>query len=131
MKTVIMPIIGVMFLVLGAIGLFIPVWPTTPFVIISVGCLSSTPKIRTAVLRIPFFRDHFENYNHRKGLSRKTLISSLIFLWGMLLISAVKISTWQISILLAAVGIAVTTHIHIMAKPKPTSKNTSMEKSKL
>jgi len=131
MKTVIMPIIGVMFLILGAIGLFIPVWPTTPFVIISVGCLSSTPKIRAAVLRIPFFREHFENYHLRKGLSRRTLISSMVFLWGMLLISAVKISTWQISILLALVGIAVTTHIHIMAKPKPISKNASAEKSQI
>ena len=115
-KTILLTALGFVFLGLGAIGILLPVWPTTPFVLVSVACFSSAPRIKARIVKIPFFREHIENYEHRTGLSRKTICQSMIWLWGMLLLSMAIIRTFWIVILLFVVGVAVTSHILWMAK---------------
>ncbi len=109
---------GFLFLLIGAIGLFLPVWPTTPFVLLSAGCLAGSPRLRMKIMRIGFFREHIENYQNRQGLSNKTLAFSLAYLWGMLLISMLLILKPWMTLLLSAIGIAVTIHLLCMAKRK-------------
>lgn len=115
-------VLGFVFLGFGAIGLVLPIWPTTPFVLLSVACFSSTPRIRAKIMRIPFFRDHIENYEKRTGLPRRTVSISLVWLWAMLIISIAIIKTLWISILLIFIGIAVTTHILLMARARNNRK---------
>lgn len=110
--------LGLLSLGMGAIGLFLPVWPTTPFVLLAIGCFSSTPRLRAWVLKVPFFREHVENYEHRTGLSHKTLRLSLIWLWGMLLLSIMLLQKGWLALLLLLIGVAVTCHLLWMAKPR-------------
>ncbi len=118
MKTILMTGIGFLLLLFGAIGILVPVWPTTPFVLAAVGCFSSAPRIRARIVAIPFFREHIENYEHRKGLTGKTLIISMAWLWGMLILSAVLIRSMWSLLLLSVIGIAVTIHLVWTAKAK-------------
>lgn len=122
LKTILLTGLGFLFLGLGAIGLLLPLWPTTPFVLVSVACFSSAPHIKAKIMKISFFREHIENYEHRTGLSRKTFWLSMGWLWGMLLLSMVLIRTFWISILLFLVGAAVTSHILWMAGAKGRKK---------
>ncbi|NLY71369.1 MAG: DUF454 domain-containing protein [Clostridiales bacterium] len=117
LKVIVLTGLGFIFLGLGAIGLVLPIWPTTPFVLLSVACFSSTPRIKAQIMKIPFFREHIVNYEKRTGLTKRTVWISLAWLWGMLIISMVIIKTPWILALLLVVGIAVTTHILMMAKP--------------
>jgi len=121
-KIILLTALGFIFLGLGIIGLFLPVWPTTPFVLVSVACFSSTPKIKARIIKLPLFREHIENYEHRTGLSRKQVLLNLIWLWGMLLLSMVVVKNFWISFLLCCIGTTVTIHILHMAKPKIKSK---------
>lgn len=124
MKTTLLTGVGFIFLVFGAIGILVPVWPTTPFVLAAVDCFSSAPRIRARIISIPFFREHVENYEHRRGLTRKTFIISMVWLWGMLILSAALIrSLWSL-LLLAVVGITVTIHLVWMAKAKEEGRST-------
>lgn len=109
---------GVLLLLLGLVGLFVPVWPTTPFVLAAFGCLASAPRLRARILRIPFFREYIENYSQRRGLRKSTVAASLVFLWGMLLLSVVLTRRLYLALLLAGIGAAVTVHILMIAKPK-------------
>ena len=118
MKAFLLTVLGLLLLVMGAVGIFLPVWPTTPFVIAAAGCLSCSPKLRAKIIKIPFFREHIENYRNRKGLDRKTVIFSLGFLWGMLLISMAVTRKLWIVLALSSVGVAVTAHLLWMARPK-------------
>jgi uncharacterized membrane protein YbaN (DUF454 family) len=122
LKTMLLIALGYVFLGLGAIGLILPLLPTTPFVLLSVTCFSSAPHIKARILKIPFFREHIENYEHRTGLSRKAVCHSMIGLWGMLIISIAIIRTLWIIILLILVGAAVTSHILFMAKSNSRKK---------
>ena len=118
MKNVMLSILGFAMLTIGAIGLLLPICPTTPFVLAAVACFSANPKLRKNIMRIGFFREYIENYCQRKGLTRKTVLTSLIFLWSMLLISGLIIQTWWIVLVLGLVGVAVTIHITCIARPK-------------
>ena len=125
MKKVLLIAAGFLLLAVGAVGLLLPVWPTTPFVLLSVGCFSTTPAIRQRILRIGFVREHYENYTRRSGLSRKTLVKSLVFLWGMLALSMLVVRTPLICSLLAVIGLAVTVHLVYMAKAKPQKEDST------
>jgi uncharacterized membrane protein YbaN (DUF454 family) len=118
MKKILLTGAGLLLLSFGVIGLFVPVWPTTPFVIAAVSCLSFTPKLRARIMQIPFFREHIENYRKRNGLSIKTVAASLLFLWGMLAVSAIRIKTPWVIVLLLSIGIAVTVHILYISRAK-------------
>lgn len=116
---------GFVLLALGAIGLLLPVWPTTPFVICAAGCFSGSPRIRRLLFKVPFFREHIENYQTRSGLSRKTLTRSLAFLWGMLLLSCLWVQLLWVTLLLICVGAAVTLHLLHIARWKPKTAQQS------
>ncbi len=123
LKSLLLTALGIVFLGLGAIGVLLPVWPTTPFVLVSVACFSSTPHIKAQILKIPIFREHIENYEQRTGLSPKTVRNSLIWLWGTLLVSMVIIHKLWIIALLSVVGVSVTFHILSIAKAKDKTKD--------
>lgn len=121
-KTIILVALGFIFLGIGAIGLFLPIWPTTPFVLLAVGCFSTAPRIKQWVLKIPFFKDHIENYENRTGLSNKTFWFSMIWLWGMLILSMFLIQKFWMTMLLLLVGTSVTIHILYMTKAREKKK---------
>lgn len=109
---------GFFFLALGLVGLVLPVWPTTPFVLLAAGCFSTSPAMQQRLMRVDFFREHFENYKNRTGLSGKTLASSLAYLWGMLVLSMVLTRRLWLCLLLLGIGAAVTVHLLVLAGPK-------------
>ncbi len=116
MKAILLTGLGFLFLGLGAIGLLVPVWPTTPFVLVSFACFSSSPRIKGRIMEIPFFKEHIENYENRCGLSKKTLSFSMIWLWGGLLLSMFLSDAAWIKMMLFFVGVAVTWHLMWMSR---------------
>ena len=125
-KDVLLTGAGFILLIIGMIGIFVPIWPTTPFVLLAIACFSRNPKIRERLLQNEFIHDHYYNYKERNGLSKKNVTFSLLFLWSVLLISIYFTDTIWIMVLLACIGTAVTIHILCMAKPKKQIKEQQM-----
>lgn len=117
-KTVLLTTLGFIFLALGAVGAVLPVWPTTPFVLLAIACFSSSPRIKARIMKIGFFREHYENYQNRTGLTKKTVAVSLGYLWGMLILSMVLMRKGWVTGLLCFIGVAVTIHILCVAKAR-------------
>ena len=109
--------IGFIMLALGIVGIFLPVWPTTPFIVAASLCFASNPVLFASIKKTPFFGEYIRNYKDRKGISKRTMTISLIFLWGMLSFAAFYVGKPPIMCLLAVIGIAVTIHIVWIAKP--------------
>lgn len=109
-------VIGFMALSLGAVGMFLPVMPTTPFLLVAVGCFSSTPTMQRKVLHIPFVKEYYDSYKDGKGIKKQTLGFSLSFLWIMLFISMFVTQKISIVVLLAIVGIGVSVHLVYLTK---------------
>lgn len=65
-------LVGFMFLTIGAIGLVLPLWPTTVFWIIAVFCLAeSHPKIRDWIYARPGIGPLIEDFVERGEITRK------------------------------------------------------------
>ncbi len=111
-------VLGFVFLLIGAIGLFFPILPTTPFVLLASGCFASSKKLSDWLKKSKLFGEYITNYKERTGLSNKTVIRSLSFLWIMLTISVIGTHALWSAILMPCIGVAVTTHILWIAKPK-------------
>lgn len=118
MKLFLLAATGFVLLGLGAIGLVLPIWPTTPFLLAAAACFSCMPRLRAWLLKLPVFGEHIRNYQTRTGLARRTVVLSLIFLWGMLALSCVFMQPLALRLLLALVGAAVTAHIIYVSRPR-------------
>ncbi|MBA7676764.1 Inner membrane protein YbaN [subsurface metagenome] len=88
-KRVIYLVIGTLALFLGALGIFLPVLPTTPFVILAAACyLRSSKRMHAWILQSRLFGETIENFQAGRGLKRATKIRALVLMWATISISA-------------------------------------------
>ena len=120
-KVILKAILGFISLALGCFGLFIPVWPTTPFVLVAIWCFTSLPKLREKILKIKFISEYYYCYTKKTPVRLKTKIFSLVFLWGMLIFSIILLNKLLYYIILSALGVAVTTHILYIVSARRTN----------
>ena len=113
-------IIGTFFLGLGIIGIFLPLLPTTPFLLLAAACYTRSSKgLYNWLLTNRWLGNYIRNYRERKGVPFKIKILSISFLWiaiGYSAIFVVHILLGRIILILIAIG--VTIHILTIATLK-------------
>lgn len=110
---------GFAFLGIGAIGLVLPLWPTTIFWIAAVFCLAeSHPKVRDWIYARPGVGPIVRDFVERGEISRK---SKYIAVGGMLL--ACTVSGWflrgsplALTILIGSIAIGI---LFVISRPEP------------
>lgn len=123
LKNGIMTALGFVLLGLGLAGVFLPVLPTTPFVLAAAACFSGNPRLTGWLYKNKMFGVYLENYRRRSGLPKRVVVTSLIYLWLGLGTSIVLIGALWASVLLPCIGVAVTIHILYMARPKKNEQS--------
>lgn len=112
MKKTLLFIGGWLALILGFIGLLLPVMPTTPFVVLAAVCFSySSPRFYRLLRKAPYFGPYIENYKTKQGVPLKSKVLILTFVWTGISISAFVIAKPWAVVVLMAVGLSVTIHI--------------------
>lgn len=112
MKRMMVLVAGYLALAAGAVGIVIPVLPTTPFVIIAATCFSlSSPALARKLEANRMFGPYLAHWRTRQGIPRSVKIRALAMLWIGLSVSAVLLRTPLVWIVLAVVGTVVTLHI--------------------
>lgn len=106
-------IVGTVSLVLGAIGIVLPVLPTTPFLLLSLACyLRSSTRMTHWMLNNKYFGKYIRNYREGKGIPLKTKIFALTILWTSIFFSIIFIiPILIIQIILLVIAIGVTIHL--------------------
>lgn len=107
--------LGSIALGLGIIGVFLPVLPTTPFLLLASFCyLRSSKRMYNWLIRHKIFGAYIYSYLTYKAIPKKVKIGTLIFLWSTLMISMLLSSSLHIRIFLIVVGTGVTLHLLTM-----------------
>jgi uncharacterized membrane protein YbaN (DUF454 family) len=105
---------------LGIIGIFVPILPTTPFLLLAAACyMRSSERFYRWLTSNRIFGDYVKNYIEGRGMPAKIKISTILLLWltiGLSITFAVQSLVIRIVLLCVAAG--VTTHIALIRKKK-------------
>lgn len=108
-------IAGSFFVALGIIGIFFPLLPTTPFLLLAAACYArSSKRLYNWLLSNKWFGSYIRNYREGKGIPLKVKILSISFLWiaiGYASIFVLHIFLGRIILILIASGVT----IHILS----------------
>jgi len=109
---------------IGVIGIFLPLLPTTIFLILASICfLKSSPKANEWLRNHKILGGYIDNYQNKTGLTRKAKIANIITLWTSISLSAFLLTEeLYIRLILLAIAIGVTIHL-LMIKTKKTGSN--------
>ncbi len=123
-------ILGFLFFLISVIGIFVPLLPTTPFLLLSAGCfLRSSSRLYYWITHHKYFGQYISCYLKYKAVSIKTKICSLILLWlfiGFSIVFIVKVIWIQLLLFLTAIGVT----IHILLLRTLTKKMVEEYKNK-
>ena len=103
---------GTFFLMIGLIGIVIPLLPTTPFLLLAAACyLRGSRRMYNWLLENRIFGKYLKDYYEKKGVPMRVKIGSVIFLWCTIGLSIMIIGDLIIGIVLVIVAAGVTLHI--------------------
>jgi uncharacterized membrane protein YbaN (DUF454 family) len=103
---------GLLSVALGTLGMFLPLLPTVPFLLLAVFCFAkSSPEWAEKILHHPFIGKPLREWLQYKGIRKKDKIFSVTFLWISILISVFFVNVLFVRILLLIIAIAVTIHL--------------------
>jgi len=104
---------GTIFLGFGVIGIFLPILPTTPFLLLAAACYArSSQRFYNWLMNNKWFGNYIKNYREGRGIPLKFKIFTITLLWLTILTSIyLVINNFLIEIVLIIIAIGVTIHI--------------------
>jgi uncharacterized membrane protein YbaN (DUF454 family) len=110
---ILLVIAGTFFVGLGIVGIFVPVLPTTPFLLLAAACYArSSQKFYGWLLNNKLFGSYIRNYLERKGIPLRVKVVTLTLLWITIGSSvAFVVETLVLKLILVIIAIGVSIHI--------------------
>ena len=110
---------GTFFIGVGLMGIFLPILPTTPFLLISAALYArSSTRFYNWLINNRIFGQYIKNYREGKGIPLRLKIMTITLLWITIGCSAVfAIDILWVIIMLVIIAAGVTVHV-IRIRPK-------------
>lgn len=109
-------VVGATSVVLGVVGIVVPVWPTTCFLLLAGWCFArSSPRAERWLHENRIFGRYLRDYRERGIISARVRRNSLLMLWGFIGLSALLVAErlWLVA-LLVIVAVVVTLHLYTL-----------------
>jgi len=111
-KKILLVLAGSLSLALGILGIFLPLLPTTPFLLLASFCyMRSSKRLYIWLINHKTFGEYIYNYVTHRAVKRSAKITALVVLWLSMTTSIVLVDILYVRILLIAIGTAVSIHI--------------------
>lgn len=113
MKKIVLWIIGIITLALGFIGIFIPVFPTTPFLLVALACfVNSSSKMHRFILENKYLGPYVKDYTSGNGIPMKAKWRAVSLIWITIGFSALFVlDKWSLRILILSTATLVSIYI--------------------
>lgn len=98
---------------LGALGVVLPLLPTTPFLLLAAACYArSSDRFYHWLMTNRWCGKSIRNYRAGNGIPRRQKVLTIALLWATIGTTACfAVDIWWVRILLLAIAVAVTTHL--------------------
>lgn len=104
--------LGCIFTALGMLGIFIPIMPTTPFLLLSAALfLKSSDKLYSWLLNQRLLGPYLRNFMEKRAIPLHAKIISITLLWTTLIYCSILFHAAWLRIIFAATAIGVTLYI--------------------
>lgn len=119
MKTT-LNLVGSIAVALAILGIFLPLLPTTPFLLLASACFArGSTRMHGWLLNNKVFGTYIRDYEQGKGIPAKAKVSALTLLWASLAFSAFQVHAIALKAMLLAIGIGVTIYLVKFVPTKP------------
>lgn len=104
---------GVTCVGLGIAGVFVPLLPTTPFLLLAAACfVRSSDRFYQWLMTNRWVGDYLRNYMEHKATTLATKVASITMLWCFLGLAGIFFTeSWLVRSLLLTVAVGVTIHL--------------------
>jgi uncharacterized membrane protein YbaN (DUF454 family) len=104
--------IGIIAVGLGVLGIFLPLLPTTPFLLLASACVArGSVRLHTWLRTNPIFGRYLSDWEDGKGIPARGKAAILIVMWASLGYSMTRVPLLALQILLASIGLGVSVYL--------------------
>lgn len=106
---------------MGVIGIFVPLWPTTCFLLLAGWCFARcSPRAERWLHENRLFGRYLRDYREHGIVSRRVRMTSLVVLWAFIGLSGVLFIERPLVVgVLLLVALAVTRHLYSLPTASP------------
>ncbi len=109
---ILLNIIGILAVVLAILGIFLPLLPTTPFLLLASACfVRGSERLHGWLLTNRLFGEYLRNIEEKRGIPLKGKVMTLILLWASLTFSIYTVRPLLLKGMLVAIGLGVSAWI--------------------
>jgi uncharacterized membrane protein YbaN (DUF454 family) len=103
---------GVVAVLLGIVGIFLPLLPTTPFLLLASACFArGSTRLHNWLLSHRVFGDYLRNFEAGRGIPLTAKIVATVLLWISLLGAMRRVDSLALQALLFLTGACVSTYL--------------------
>jgi len=111
---------GCLFLVLAVLGVFLPLLPTTPFLLLASACFArSSNKLHNWLRNHGRFGRYLRDYEDGRGIPLRGKVLALAMMWPSMIYSMYKVPFVSLRILLFLVACGVTVYLLRLPTARP------------
>ncbi|HZW21547.1 YbaN family protein [Noviherbaspirillum sp.] len=109
---ILLNIIGCIAVVLAILGIFLPLLPTTPFLLLASACfVRGSDRMHRWLRYHPVFGEYLRNFEDKRALPLRAKIVALVMLWVSMSYSIYLVRPLLLKIMLLAIATGVTVMI--------------------
>lgn len=132
-KKIIYIVLGCLCLALGVIGIYLPILPTTPFLLATLFFFAnSSEKLHAWFLGTKLYKKHLDSFVKKEGMRMQTkvsIITMVTLLMGIGFFMMARKAIWIPCIILAVVWLAHIIYFGFFVKTIPSEENVPEEKA--
>ena len=106
---VLLIIAGTVCVGLGVAGIFLPLLPATPFLLLASACyVRASERLHARLVNSRLLGPYIRNFRERRGMPRRAKIYTIALLWASILFSVYTVENLYVRLLLLAIAATVT-----------------------
>lgn len=121
-KRILLIVAGVLSLVLGVIGAFVPLLPTVPLVLLAAYCFGrSSERLHQWLIHHRYFGPILDNFQAGKGIPKRVKYRTIAIIWVSMGFSCWMVAKLWLCVMLVCIGLAVS--IYLLRLPDYNGQN--------